>query len=172
MRRLRFSLNSLVVVVVFCGVALAALVRPTEAAARLLIVINFGLFCLAICGAILRDGSDRSFWTGFAVFGWAYALIHFGPWFDKERATLTATSEFLDLLYQRIHPLPRGLTIHAFPGEPGFIAEGWGYGQYYFRSGCQSLLNLVVALIGGLAARYYFPARRHPPGNPRLEEPR
>jgi hypothetical protein len=75
MRPLRFSLNSLLVVVVFCGVALAALVRPTEAAASLLISLNIGLFCLAICGAILRDGSERSFWVGFAVFGWAYLLI-------------------------------------------------------------------------------------------------
>ena len=75
MRRPRFTIGSLLVLVVFLAVGLAALRGATEGWDSGV----FGLTLLVLLGSVLlaahRDGPRRAYWLGFALFGWAYLAL-------------------------------------------------------------------------------------------------
>ena len=71
MRRFRFSIAGLLVVVLIIAVAVAALRSATDAWEGCV----FGTALLALLTAVLlavhRTDRRRAYWLGFALFGWA-----------------------------------------------------------------------------------------------------
>src|SRR5262249_25141423 len=89
-----------------------ALRLASEPVAGILLLLTFGILCLAILGVVYRRGSRRAFWLGFALFGWVYMGLASGSWWEpgENRQPLVTT-----LLLERVHPLflPRhGIATH------------------------------------------------------------
>ncbi len=74
---IRFSLRSLLLVMVLLGLTLAVVMWNSEWLASLCYSMFLMVQCAAIVGAISRTGSARVFWLGFVVFGFGYGLTAF-----------------------------------------------------------------------------------------------
>jgi hypothetical protein len=68
----RITLAGLLLLIVFCGVAFAALAVASEEWACLTYTLALALFGLAAVGAVVRRGEPRTFWLGFAIFSGGY----------------------------------------------------------------------------------------------------
>src|SRR5262249_4847118 len=80
MRRPRISIVGMMGIVLFVALSLAAFGGATVFWASVMFTLTVATLCAATTWAILRRGTPRRFWTGFAIFGWAYLLLTFGPW--------------------------------------------------------------------------------------------
>ena len=77
MFRFRFSLLHFLLVITLLAVGFGAFASGSRLAASGIYTLFLGMICLALAGAIIVRGDNRPFWTGFAVFGWAYFLLAF-----------------------------------------------------------------------------------------------
>ncbi len=96
----RVSVGGLLVTIMFAAVGLAALRASTELWASLVNASALALLGFAILGAILRRGTSRAFWLGFAVFGCGYLALASGPQ-TARRLPSTAALEWLQPLMSR-----------------------------------------------------------------------
>lgn len=76
MGKLRFSMGTLIGVVVAIGVGLGALKSANAWIADLTTAVVVGALLFAILGIAYSQGNVRRFWTGFAVFGWAFLVLN------------------------------------------------------------------------------------------------
>src|SRR5947209_17145593 len=111
MRRSHVSIAHLLLVVLFCGVALAALRSPSTAWASALFTLATGALLVAPLGIIYRRGRRQAFCVGFALFGWGYFLLSLVP---EARAQL-GTTTLLGALHARLH-------AHGGRGSPVFFS--------------------------------------------------
>jgi hypothetical protein len=72
MRRIRFNIASLLVVVLVLGVGFAALRESSDLWESGLFTLILGMLLVSILLAIHRSEARRAFWLGFALFGAAY----------------------------------------------------------------------------------------------------
>jgi hypothetical protein len=63
-----------------------------------------GSLTLAILGAILRRGERRASWIGFALCGWVYLTLSFGPWFADSIRPSLVTTDLLGWAYPLMVP--------------------------------------------------------------------
>src|SRR5687768_12663439 len=105
MRRSRVSIAGLMAVVLFASIGCAALFRPSRLWAAVLMTGAVGLLVVAIIGAAHGRGPRRAFWSGFAIAGWAYILIHYGPWLSSQGPHLLPNA-LIELLHASIKPPP------------------------------------------------------------------
>lgn len=144
MSGVRFSLMNVFAAVALLAIASAALVRPSLFWARLVWSLAIVVLVSSVLCCIYRQ-QTRPFWAGFATFGWGHMVLSLAPWFDHYTGRLLFTRQILinmgDLLGQDnryisiIWSSPVGTTAFAF------LIIG------------QSLLTLVVALLGGWIGR-------------------
>src|SRR5690349_6089113 len=101
MARFRFPLARLSAVVLVTAIAFAAARSPDEYWANG--AFSFALLVLGIAalGAIFRKGPARAYWGGFALLGWGYILVAFGPWCDGKIAPLLITKTICEDLHFR-----------------------------------------------------------------------
>src|SRR5690349_20814242 len=102
----RVSIAGLMVVVSVCGVAAAALARPTDLWAGVMLLVTLALLGFSLLAVLNRREGQRAFWQGFAIFGWGYLILTLGPWFKDFVGPGLATHQALDALYRKIHPGP------------------------------------------------------------------
>jgi hypothetical protein len=69
MRRFRFHLGALVILVLVLGVGFAALRESNKIWDSITFSITLGVLLTSIVLAIHRTESRRAFWVGFALFG-------------------------------------------------------------------------------------------------------
>jgi hypothetical protein len=75
MRRFRFHLGTLVILVLTVALGLAALRDSNELWESSLFSISLGVLLVSILLAIHRAAKQRAFWLGFALFGSAYLAL-------------------------------------------------------------------------------------------------
>ena len=90
MRRFRFHLGTLVIVVLLFGVGFAAFRESNEAWDRCIFSMTLGVLLLSILLAFHRLGSRRAFWLGFALFGWNYLGLTLVPPIESRLITTKA----------------------------------------------------------------------------------
>jgi hypothetical protein len=95
MRRFRFHLGTLVILVLILGIGFAALRESTETWDSITFGITLGTLVLSILLAIHRTESRRAFWLGFALFGWAYLVPSLIPLIQSRLITTKALA-FID----------------------------------------------------------------------------
>ena len=167
MRRFRFSLASLMSSVLLIAVACAALRYASELWASVAFTLTVGLLFGATLCVVFRGGDARAFCLGFALFGWGYLFIAFGPWFRGK-----SSPQPPDLLTSKLlayaHPeLSKTVTLPGNgPIRPRFVSVvlhdslGLGLGTVlvpaweHFQQVGHSLVALLIALMGGGLARY------------------
>ena len=99
MSRPRFSLGTLLLMVLFAGVAFAALKSPSDTWASALFTAAVAVLLVAVLLAVHRRDRGRAYWLGFALFGWVYFILSLVP----ETAPRLATTGLLDALFARVH---------------------------------------------------------------------
>src|SRR3954464_9897141 len=74
MRRPRFTIASLLGLVVFVAVSFAALREASDNWDSGVLAVTLILLLVSVLLAIHRTAARRSYWLGFALFGWAYLV--------------------------------------------------------------------------------------------------
>ena len=115
MDKLRFSMASLMGLVFFLAVGLAALKSANAAWADLISMVVTGVLLFAILGLIYCRGNARRFWTGFAIFGWAFLLVN-NPRLEGYVGNYFPTDGLLRSLHEKI------ARIDQPPGDSQTIA--------------------------------------------------
>ena len=160
MRAIRFPIAGLMLAVLVVALCLAILRNSSEIWAAVLFLFTCGVLCLAIVGVVSRDGPQRSWWLGFALFGWGYLLLSL--W-----STVTLpTMALLDVIAARL-----GMQVRFSGGmgggmgggfrSAGLLADGFGGGgggpsNESLREIAHCLWALAAAFLGGLLARMIF----------------
>jgi hypothetical protein len=92
MRRIRFSIGGLLVLVLFAGVAIGALKEATDVWDSGVFSLTVALLLISVLLCVQRRERKRAFWLGFAVFGGAYLLVSLVPALEPRLATTRALS--------------------------------------------------------------------------------
>lgn len=111
MARLQISIMGLIVTVFVTATAFAALRSASDLWFSGLYTVTAGILLIAVLSARLRRGGQKTFWFGFAVFGWGFFLLGMGPWAEPLGETGEDFSHTINpyLLTSRLVPflLPR-----------------------------------------------------------------
>jgi hypothetical protein len=176
MRRIRFSIASLLVVVLVLGMSFAALRESNEIWDSAVLTLTLVILLTSVLLAIHRTGSRRAFWMGFALFGVAYLGLSLVP----SVASRLLTTRALAYLDSRAPGRSLGFfTFHTGPGAPGnqvqsvaFTVDGrrlatsspvqvrlWDTTKNFVRIG-HSLIALLAGWFGGLLSHRLWRASR------------
>jgi hypothetical protein len=155
----RFSIATLMTFVLVLALGLAALRSGSEAWSTAVFTLTLVLHFTAILGAIYRRGRDRAGCLGFALFGWAYWNLSFGPWFRAEIGPQLVTTPLLEYLHPKIAPVPPPGAILDPDGKGWFVRGtsgrwtlwGWDTRDAFRRTG-HSLGAVLFGLMGALVA--------------------
>ncbi len=79
MRRFRFHLGTLVILILVLGIGFAALRESNETWDSIMFSITLGVLVISILLAIHRTERRRAFWLGSALFGAAYLELSLLP---------------------------------------------------------------------------------------------
>ena len=149
--RFRISIRGLIALVLFVGFALAALRGASLGWATASIMLALVALSMATLGCLTGSGPGRSSWIGFAVFGWIYFLLHFGPAAEWKKGYGPAhfTTWALDgLLLPRVSPeLEEG---HAVGGYEEFVILRGGRSGSFFIASSHALMSILFGLLGSV----------------------
>jgi hypothetical protein len=95
MRRIRFNIASLLVVVLFVAVGSAALRESSDLWESGVFTLTLAVLLMSIRLAVHGIERRRAFWLGFAVFGWIYLALSFMPSIESRLIT-TKVLAYLD----------------------------------------------------------------------------
>ena len=79
MRRIRFTIASLLVVVLFVALGFAALRESSDLWESGVFTLTLAALLISILFAVHRIESRRAFWIGFTLFGWIYLGLSLVP---------------------------------------------------------------------------------------------
>jgi hypothetical protein len=190
--RPRFSIAAIMGFVFVFGVGLAAFRYPNKLWASFFFSITIGAMVIGSLGAVFHRGLPQKFWMGYAMCGWLYLLMNFGPWFETAVSPYLFTTAVLDLIYPHVAApeqtamLENGTQVFGLAGgfgasAPVNIWEHWtkvdsAAEQYAIANNFDvarskpfqlighSLLALLFAYIGGLIARRFARLGMNPSG--------
>jgi hypothetical protein len=98
MRRFRFHLGTLVILILFLGVGLAALRESNDTWDSGIFSIMLGILLFSMLFAVHRTDSRRAFWLGFTLLGWIYLGLSLIPPIEIRLITTKA----LHYLYSKL----------------------------------------------------------------------
>ncbi len=173
MRRIRFTIASLLVVVLIAAVGFAALRESSDLWESGVFTLALAALLILILLAVHRTESRQAFWIGFAVFGWIYLGLSLVPSIESRLITSKALT-YLDstvpdrplvitgtLSFQRTN-VPMGnqggvpvTYVKRVLGGSNSTTEN------FIRIG-HSLFALLAGWIGGLLSRRLWQASRRP----------
>ena len=149
MARIRFSISHLLCLVGFLGLALAGLRSGSNDWFKSLYTLTF---ITLLYGAIAAQ-YPGAFWYGFAVVGWAYFLIGFGPWIGPSPGPGAVNR---DLVTSVIEEIVSGMLPASVPTRVSDM-QVWTMMRDLReanRNGiCHSALTILFGIAGGLVAR-------------------
>jgi hypothetical protein len=183
MRRFRFHIGSLVILVLVLGVGFAALRESTDLWDSGVFSLTIGILLTSILLAVHRTESRRAFWLGFALFGGVYLGLSSVPSIESRMMT-TKLLAFLDskvpgrlihhVFFQysatnSVAPINQVQNVAFTPDTnllglvtTGKLLGGWnGTTQNFVRIG-NSLFALLAAWLGGQLSRRLFRSLRSP----------
>jgi hypothetical protein len=181
MRRIRFTIASLLAVILLVAVGFAALRESSDLWESGLFTVTLCLLLISILLAIHRTESRRAFWLGFALFGSGYLAHSLVPPVESRLMT-TKALQYLD---SKVRGRPRAIklyvTVNSGTGSnqaqiatytqgevkiwdavTGKLLGGWGGTTENFVRIGHSLFALLAAWFGGLLSRRLWQSReRH-----------
>jgi hypothetical protein len=87
MTRFRFSIASLLGLVVFVAIAITALRAASDSWDSALFTTTLAMFLVSVLLTVHSAGRQRAFWFGFCLFGWAYLLASLVPQIEPRLLT-------------------------------------------------------------------------------------
>jgi hypothetical protein len=115
MKRIRFSIASLLFVILILGVGCAALRESNDLWDSGLFTLTVGVLLISVLLAIHRTTAKRAHWIGFAHFGWSYLALSLIPSIESRLLT-THGLVYLDSKVQRT---PAFLNVRLAFTSPG-----------------------------------------------------
>jgi hypothetical protein len=155
MRRVRFSIAGLMVVVAVTAVVVAALRSASDAWAGAMLMLVCGVLGLAIVGIVCRSGIERTWWLGFALFGCGYLVLAF--WSENNFNRLPTATLTLFLSSKFDPTIKQG----AWPGGGSLH---WSFSQI-----AHCVWALLAAILGGALASVLFAGPEHHRKRPVVE---
>jgi hypothetical protein len=181
MKRFRFNIGTLVILVLFFGVGLAALRESNEIWDSSIFMLTLGVLLTSILFAIHRAEKRRAFGLGFALFGSAYLALSLLPSIESRLITTKALA-YLDskvpgrpvafyvvTSYSRtgLNQVSNGTLasngiktpsagqgpIRLWDASTGKVLGGWGGTTVNFVRIGHSLFALLVGWLGGQLSR-------------------
>src|SRR5262245_27352384 len=111
MRRFRFHIGTLVILVLVLGVGFAALRESNDIWDSGVFTLTLGILLISILLAVHRTGKRRAFWVGFALFGWAYLGLSLVPPIESR----LITSRILAYLASKVpRSVPAGIAYFDY----------------------------------------------------------
>jgi hypothetical protein len=95
MRRFRFRIGSLLILIVLLGVGFAALREADDFWDGIVLALAIGALLVSVLLAIHRQSDGRAFWVGFALLGWGYLGLTTLPSIEPRLLTTRALA-YLD----------------------------------------------------------------------------
>jgi hypothetical protein len=191
MRRIRFNIASLLVIILIIGVGFAALRESNDLWDSGVFTLTLGVLLISILLALHRMESRRAFWIGFALFGWVYVALTAIPPIEPRLIT-TKGLHYLDSKVpgrylevsiievsgsappnnqvQNVAILEEGKqAVSSIQGQSKTwqvpartVFGGWmGTKENFVRIG-HSLFALVAAWLGGQLSRRLYRSSRSP----------
>jgi hypothetical protein len=188
-KRIKFTIGTLLIVVLFLGLCFAALKQASDTWDGGILGVTIGLLLVSILLAVHRVGEKRAYWLGFALFGATYLGLTFVPAVESRLST-TQALKFLD---SKIPGRPimitgepwgstsnttqvivnttaingnvlsgpnQGQTVALWNVAPGPMAGTWaGTSENFIRIG-HSLVSWLAAWAGGLVSRAIYARNR------------
>jgi hypothetical protein len=198
MRRFRFHIGGILILVLLLGVGFAALREADDIWDSMVLSATAGVLLVSVLLLIHRKAEKRAFWAGFALLGWGYVGLTLLPSVEPRLLTTKALA-FLD---SKVPGRPAVITGQAWGGAgtasppPNYIAFspqgnlvagtttstsirvwnvstgnllGSGSGTTEnFLRIGHSLLALIVAWLGGKLSRRLHVRSRNIPSEPGL----
>jgi hypothetical protein len=164
MNRGRLTIGSLLGAIIFFGIIFAGLRSGSNDWFKSIYTLTFVTLVFSAIAARYRG----AFWYGFAVAGWAYFIVGFGPWIGappgseplqavNRNIVTSVVLEFVSGTMSMLDPRPQ-------PGAGGPVANLVFQPQWSNRDGiCHSVLTIFSALLGGLVSKRL--ARRPSPAH-------
>jgi len=158
----RFSLRWVFAAVAFIAVVTAALTDGSPRWAALIALTSVFALLASLLGVIYRREELRSFWVGFALFGWTFLLLSLETAGLNEAAP---TNEFMKELYPFFR---RTLPVNPATPNPGWVHEtAMENGRtvavivsaYDFHRLGRSICTIASAFVGGMLGRWFFATR-------------
>ncbi len=110
-----FSLKTLLLLVTVSAVGCYALVQHTPLWASIVLTLTYGLLSIAVVLALVRRGSARAFWAGFAAAGWVYLVMALSPLLFAGAPTLMTTKALIAGWQYVGSPVPRPTDDSSSP---------------------------------------------------------
>jgi FG-GAP-like repeat len=114
MRRFRFRLGTLLILIIVLGVGFAALRESNDTWDSSIVSLTLGVFLISTLLAIHRTGKRRAFWLGFALFGAAYLAMSLVPSIESRLIT-TKLLGYIDSRVSR--SIPAGLAYFDYDSD-------------------------------------------------------
>lgn len=191
MRLPRYTIRSLLLVILFVGVAVAGLRAADDASDAGLLGLTLLILLTSVLLVVHRTERKRAFWLGFALFGWVYFVISMIPPLESRLPTtkglvfidskipgrektfsysVTLTNTSTQNTVQTLAFSPRGGTLAvSSPGKvqvwkalSGTLLAGPGGSTENFLRIGHSILALVMAFVGGHLSRCLYAKERRP----------
>lgn len=144
MRWLRFSIMTLMGLVLVIGVGIAALKFPSQFLAASLFMLTLGVLSTAILGVAFSRGPKRAWWSGFALFGWGYlGLVGKVASPINVQPHQVLTGALLEVFYRRLHPG----EVQELGGQFGGVLQSTFHSEFFMLS-AHSILAIIVGIIG------------------------
>ena len=162
MARIRFSLRWMFAAVAFAAVVTAALTDGSSRWAALAALTSIFWMLASVLGVIYRREASRSFWVGFAVFGWAYLIL-------SQETTGLSEAMPTHVLFDDLYPFfrrtasmnpsgPNPASIRSTVRENGRTVAVIVDAYDFHRLG-RSLCTILFAFVGGALGRWFFATR-------------
>ena len=101
MKRFRFNIGTLVILVLVLGVSFAALRDSSDLWESGGFTLTIGVLLISILLAVHRRESRRPFWIGFALFGWVYLGLSSVPSIESRLITTKGLAYLRSKLSER-----------------------------------------------------------------------
>jgi len=90
MKRFRFHIGTLLLIILFVGIGLAALRESSDLWESGIFATTLGILLISILLAVHRREARRAFWIGFTLIGWIYLGLTFMPSIESRLVTTKA----------------------------------------------------------------------------------
>jgi hypothetical protein len=98
----RYSIRTLMAVILVSAIGLAALRNANGIWAGLMMQFALAAVGVAVIGAVISRGSERYWWTGFWVFAGGYLVLVFAPGVSTEISPKLLTTQFLAYVHSQV----------------------------------------------------------------------